>query len=81
MRLHQAMVKLVTDLVAVVSPPTSLLPSSGSLPKPEAGAQPSIVHSTGKEPLHLATEEVYSHTRQFEDNRKQEQLQIDKMVA
>ena len=80
MRLHQAMVKLVTDLVAVVSPPTLSNPSSGSLLKPEAAAQPSL-HSTKKEPLQVATEEAHSHTRQFEDNRKQQQLEIDEMVA
>ena len=82
MRLHRAMVKLVTDLVDVVSPPTSSLPSSGSPLKPKAAAQPSLNHSTRKEPLQVTTREVHSHTRQCEDTvRKQQQLQIDKMVA
>ena len=81
MRLHRAMVKLVTDLIDVVSPPTSPLPSSNSPLKPEPAVQPSLHHSTGKEPLHVATKEVHSHTRQFEDKRKQQKLQIDKMVA
>ena len=82
LRLHQAMVKLVTDLIDVVSLPTSPLPDSSSLLKPEPSVQPSPHHSTGKEPLHVATQEVHSHTCQFEDTvRKQQQLQIDKMVA
>ena len=82
MRLHQEMVKLVTDLVAVVSPPTPSLPSSGSLLKPEAGAQPSRDHSTREEPPQVATEKVHSHTRQCQDTvRKQQKLQIKKMVA
>ena len=88
MRLHQAMVKLVTDLIKVVSPPTSPLWSSNSPLKQEATTRPSLhstkeepLHSTRKEPLHVATKEVHSHTRQFEDVRKQQQLQIDKMVA
>ena len=80
MRLHQEMVKLVTNLVAVVSSPTPSLPSSGSPLKPEAAAQPSL-HPTKKEPLQVATEEAHSHTRQLEDKRKQQQLEIDKMVA
>ena len=75
------MVKLVTDLVDVVSPPTSLLPSSSSPFKPKA-AEPSLNHSTRKEPLQVTTKEVHSHTSQCEDTvRKQQQLQIDKMVA
>ena len=81
MRLHQAMVKLVTDLVAVVSPPNSSLPFSGSPLKPEAGAEPSPDHSTRKEPPQVATEKVHSH-RQCQDTvRKQQQLEIEKMVA
>ena len=88
LRLHQAMIRLVTDLLNVVSPPTSPLPSSGSPLKPKAAAQPSL-HFTRKEPLHstreeslkVATKEVHCHTRQFEDVRKQQQLQIDRMVA
>ena len=60
MRFHQAMVGLVTDLVDVVS--------SGSPLKPEVAAvQPSLNHSTRKEPLQVATKEVHSHTRQCED--------------
>ena len=81
MRLHRAMVKLVTDLIDVVSPLTSPLPSSSSPLKPEPAPQPSLPHSTGKEPLRVNTKEVYSHTRHFEDVRKQQQLQIDRMVA
>ena len=97
LRLHQAMIRLVTDLVDVVSPPTSPLPSSGSPLKPEAAPQPSLhstrkeplnstrkepLYSTRKEPLQVATKEVHSHTHQLEDTvRRQQQLHIDRMVA
>merc|ERR1711867_408771 len=71
MRLHQAMVKLVTDLVDVVSPPTSLLPCSSSPLKPEPAVQPSL-HYTGKEPQHVASKEDHCHTRQSKEVRKEQ---------
>ena len=80
MRLHRAMVKLVTDLIDVVSPPTSPLPCSSSPLKPEPAVQPSL-HSTGKEPQQVASKEDNCHTRQSKEVRKQQQLQIDKLVA
>ena len=74
LRLHQAMVGMVTDLVKLVSPTNSPLLS------PE-------LHLSGKvEPPHLPTKEAAakqddSHPRQSDDTvRKQQQQHINKLV-
>ena len=86
MQLHRAMIGLVTDLLKLVSPITSPLPSPDSSPmKPAVMDVCPVTDYTPSEPLlnlpgrqeelHLLQKQDDSHHRQSDDTlRKQQQL-------
>ena len=69
LRHHQAMIRLVTDVVKVMSPPTLPLHSPASPLKPEAAAEPLIL-STRKEPVQLTAKEDCGYTHWYEDTER-----------
>ena len=92
MRLHQALIKLVTDLsklssltLLFLSPDPSLLKLIVIDVSPVSNyssSEPSLHLPTRKEPLNLTMKDENSHTCQYEDTvRKKQQQHIQQLVA